>query len=87
MATVWIPSLLRELTDGQAQVDVPGATVGQVIDALEYANPGIKKRLCPGGQIDPAITLSVDGRVAPLGLMEAVEEHSEIHLLPALAGG
>ena len=87
MATVWIPSLLRSLAGGKAQVEVPGRTVGQVIDALEDVHPGIRKRLCRGDQIDPAITVSVDGRVAPLGLMEAVEEHSEIHLLPALAGG
>lgn len=87
MATVWIPSLLRDLTGGKAQVDVPGRTVGQVIDALEDAHPGIKKRLCQDDQIAPGITVSVDGRVAPLGLTEAVAEHSEIHLLPALAGG
>ena len=87
MATVWIPSLLRDLTGGKAQVDAPGRTVGQVIDALEELHPGIRQRLCWGDQIDPAITVSVDGRVAPLGLREAVGERSEIHLLPALAGG
>ena len=87
MATVWIPSLLRDITGGKALVNVPGRTVGQVIDALEDAHPGIKKRLCQGDQIDPAVTVSVDGRVAPLGLMETVGEHGEVHLLPALSGG
>ena len=35
MATVFIPSLLRDLTGGSDRVEVPGATVRQVVNALE----------------------------------------------------
>jgi len=87
VATVWIPSLMRGLTSGQESVEAPGQTVGQVIAALERAYPGLQARLCQGEQLNPAIVVHVDGKVARLGLSETVEEHSEIHFLPALAGG
>jgi molybdopterin converting factor small subunit len=87
MATVWIPALMRDLTGGQGQVNVPGATVRQVIEALETIYPGVKARLCQGDQLDPAIAVSVDGRISRLGLSESVGEESEIHFLPAVAGG
>jgi len=87
MATVWIPSLMRGLTGGQESVEAAGETVGQVIAALERAYPGLQGRLCDGQRLNPAIVARVDGKVARLGLSETVEEHSEIHFLPALAGG
>ena len=87
MATVWIPSLLRDLTGGREQVSVPGVTVGQVVAALDDAYPGIKARLCEGDRLVPTIVATVDGRSARLGLMAPVEERSEVHFLPAIAGG
>ena len=87
MATVWIPALLREFTHGQAQITLPGHTVSQVIDALEDAYPGIEDRLCKDGQLNPAIQTLVDGRVALLGLLEPVDEHSEVVFVPVVAGG
>jgi molybdopterin synthase sulfur carrier subunit len=87
MAHVWIPSLLRDLTRGQARVDVPGKTVGDVVDALDAAYPGIKGRLYDAGRLNPAIAVIVDGRTALRGLREPVHEQSEVHFLPAIAGG
>jgi molybdopterin synthase sulfur carrier subunit len=87
MATVWIPSLMRNLTAGRERIDAPGKTVREVIAALDAAYPGLKDRLCRGDEIDPAISVWVDGRIPPLGLMQAVGEHSEIVFLPAVAGG
>lgn len=87
MATVWIPSLIRDLTGGKESVTAPGKTVGQVIAAMDDAYPGIKGRLCQGDRLDPAIVAYVDGRIARLGLSETVEAQSEIHFLPVVAGG
>jgi molybdopterin synthase sulfur carrier subunit len=87
MATVWVPSLIRDLTGGKESVTAPGETVGQVIAAMDDAYPGIKGRLCQGDRLNPAIVAYVDGRIARLGLSEAVEEQSEIHFLPVVAGG
>ena len=87
MATVWIPSLMRDLTAGQQRVEAPGRTVREVIAALDAAYPGLKGRLCRGEQIDPAVSVWVDGRIALLGLRQAVGEDSEIQFLAAVAGG
>ena len=64
MAVVWIPALLRDLTDGQAQVTVPGETVRQVIAQLEKAYPGIEARLCEGGRLRSNISVVVDSQVS-----------------------
>ncbi len=87
MALVWIPALLRPLTGGQEQVRVPGETVGQVLEALDAAYPGIRARLCQGERIAPGISVSVDGRIARRGLAQPVQEQSEIRFLQAIAGG
>jgi molybdopterin synthase sulfur carrier subunit len=87
MAVVWIPSLLHQLSQSQGQVNVPGQTVGQVIDALDAIYPGLKARLCRGNRLHPTLIVTVDGRVGRLGLLEPVVEQSELHFLPVVAGG
>ena len=78
---------MRDLTGGREQISVPGATVREVIDALDCASPGIKARLRAGDRLAPGLAVTVDGRSARLGLMAPVEEQSEVHFLPAIAGG
>ena len=87
MATVWIPSLLRDLTEGQEMVTVLGTTVRQLIDALEQQYPGIKTRLCDAQGLRPGLSVAVDAEIAPLGLSQPVSPASEVHFLPAIGGG
>ena len=87
MAIVWIPPLLRDLTGGSDTADVPGANVGQIVEALEQRFPGVRARLCPGGVLRPGLAVNIDGVVARFGLLESVAAESEIHFLPAIAGG
>jgi molybdopterin synthase sulfur carrier subunit len=78
---------MRALTGGAEQVEVAGQTVSELIDALEAVYPGIKDRLCAGDALNPAVTVWVDGRIGRLGLMEPVQERSEVQFLPVVAGG
>jgi molybdopterin converting factor small subunit len=87
MPTVWIPSLLRDLAGGREKVDVCGSNIGEVIEALDRACPGIKDRLCLAGGLRPGIAVAVDNQVARLGLGQPVSEASEIQILPAISGG
>ncbi len=87
MATVWIPSLMRDLTEGRQTVEVEGSTVRQVIRNLDVAFPGIRARLCAGNELAPHINVAVDGIVTRLGMLERVEPKSEVHFLPAISGG
>ena len=87
MADVWIPALLRDLTDGQARVTAPGETVRQVIEHLEQSYPGVESRLCKDGRLPPNISAVVDGQVSLHRLRHRLNESSEIHYLPAMSGG
>jgi molybdopterin synthase sulfur carrier subunit len=87
MAVVWIPALLRDLTGGRETVTVAGANVRQVIDALDALCPGTKERLCDANGLRAGIAVAVDTQIARLGLSQPVNETSEVHFLPAIAGG
>ena len=87
MATVFIPSLMRKLTDDRETVVVPGATVRQVIDNLEAEYPGMKAQLVDKFRLKGNISVAVDGEVSPMGVLEKVGEDSEVHFLPAIGGG
>ena len=87
MATVYIPTLLQQLTAGRNAVDVAGGTVRDVIDSLEQAYPGLRERLLEQGRLRPNISVAVDGEVAPMGLLEPVGPASEVHFLAAIKGG
>lgn len=87
MPTVWIPSLLRDLTGGRETVTVGGATVGEVIAALDRAHPGIKQRVCAGDSLRSGMAVVVGTEVARLGLLERVPQGCEVHIIPAIAGG
>lgn len=87
MALVWIPPLLRDLTGGRETVTAPGANVCQVIEALEQQFPGVRGRLCPDGALRRGLAVIVDGQAARLGLLETTAPHSEVHFVPAIAGG
>ena len=43
--TVRVPTTLRTLTGGESEVAVDGATVGDVLTALDAAHPGFKDKL------------------------------------------
>jgi len=87
MATVWIPSLLRELTGGATTVPAAGNTVREVIDALDATYPGLKARLCQDNRLRPGMSVAVDGTASRLGLRQSVGPDSEIHFLPSVSGG
>ena len=87
MPTVAIPSLLRNLTNGEESITVPGATIREVIDNLEARHPGTKARLCEEDRIKPGIAIYVNGLLTRGSLLERVDADAEIHFLPAIGGG
>ena len=38
-------------------------------------------------EIDPAIAVVIDGETSNLGMLDKVNENSEVHFIPAMAGG
>jgi molybdopterin synthase sulfur carrier subunit len=87
LPVVWIPSLLRELTNGERSVSVGGETVGELIKNLDTLHPGIKERLCDGDRLRPSIAVIVDGSTSTLKLRQRLDEASEVHFVISISGG
>ena len=87
MAKVYIPVQLRDLTEGNAELDVPGVTVREVVVELERQFPGIEQRLCSGGELAPNLQVSIDDVLSRRGLDAKVAAASEVHFLPVFGGG
>lgn len=89
-ATVRIPTPLRTATGGQATVDVDGATVGEVLAALDQAHPGIGERLLDeGGQLRRFVNVFVDDEDVRFqsGTATPVPDGATVSIIPAVAGG
>jgi len=87
LPTIWIPTPLRDLTQGKQSVTVTGSTVREAIENLEIHFPGIKERLCENEKIRPNISVLVDGHVTHLKIRERLTENSEVHFVVAISGG
>ena len=87
MPTVFIPTPLRELTQGKASVVVSASSVREAVENLEEQYPGIKERLCDGEKIRPNISVMVDGHVSHLKMREKLGAESEVHFVIAISGG
>ena len=86
MTRVRIPAVLRAEVGGRRDVDVSGATLGEVLNALVDTFPSLRERLLVDGAIQPFVNVYVDGEPAE-SLATRVETHSTVLLLPAMAGG
>ncbi|HJS18414.1 MAG TPA: MoaD/ThiS family protein [Anaerolineales bacterium] len=87
MPVVGIPSLLRDLTNGQQSLIVEGDTIRDVIDNLDKLYPGLKERLYDGDRLRPSIAVVVDGRTSTLKLREKLQASSEVHFVISISGG
>lgn len=90
MPSVRIPSALRGLTGGKADVDTTAATVRDAIADLDRRFPGIAARVLDGsGGVKPFIRIFVGAEdiAATGGLDTPVGERDEVEIIPAIAGG
>jgi len=87
MPEVWMSTRMQRIAGGLERIQVLGGTVRQVVNNLEEAYPGMKDVLCIDNEIDPAIAVVIDGETSNLGMLDRVNEDSEIHFIPAMSGG
>ena len=88
--TVRIPTQLRTLTGGAGEVTVEGASVGEVLKALDAAHAGFADRLFDeGGNLRRFVNVFLaDEDVRFLdGLATPVAEGQTLSIVPAVAGG
>ena len=87
MPVVWIPSLMRALTDNKEQIEVVGGTLREVVEHLEALHPGIRDRIIEDDRIRPGLAVSINGEITNDGLRSRVGEQDEIHFVAAIGGG
>ena len=90
MPSVLIPTPLRKLTAELESVSAIGANIGELIDNLDKAYPGLKDRLCDeAGNVRRFVNIYVNGE--DIRFLEekatAVKDSDEISIVPAIAGG
>jgi len=88
----WIPGPLRSMAGGRSHVDVetPGGTLGDALEALFAAHPGIRDRvLTERGEIREHVNVFVgksEAREAG-GLAAPLADGMQISIIPAISGG
>ncbi len=85
-----IPTPLRKFTDGQAEVQVEGATVREAFAHAEALHGGIADKIFDdSGEIRRFINVFVNGDDVRHsgGVDTAVQAGDEVSVVPAIAGG
>jgi molybdopterin synthase sulfur carrier subunit len=87
---VRLPSQLRALSGGRAEIEVEGATVGEALEAAAASCPGLSERLFDeGGQLRRFVNVFVaeeDVRFLD-GLATPLDAGTVVSVVPAVAGG
>jgi molybdopterin converting factor small subunit len=88
----WIPGPLRTMTSGHRRVEVetPGGTLQDALDALFAAHPGIRDRvLTEQREIREHVNVFVGKTEARTGngLATPLSNGMEISIIPAISGG
>jgi molybdopterin converting factor small subunit len=90
MPTIKVPPVLRPHTDGEAEIAVPGGTVGDALLALADRYPETKDQLfSPEGDLNRYVNVYLndeDVRVLD-GLETSAAASDTVVILPAMAGG
>ena len=87
--TVKIPTQLRAATDGEAEMEVEGGTVGEVLDAVFDQYEGLRERITQDGDLRRFVNVYVSGEDIRFqdGLETSLSDGDEVTILPAVAGG
>ena len=87
---VRIPAPLRTVTEGAAEVDVEGGSVGAALGQLEQRYPQIRTRLRDDhGELRRFVNLYVNGEDIRFlsGMDTSLSSGDEVSIIPAVAGG
>jgi len=86
---VRIPTILRNLTDGEKAVEGKGETLDQLIGDLETRHPGLRARLVDEKGLRRFVNVYLNDEDVRFlgGLDTAVADGDTVTVLPAVAGG
>jgi molybdopterin synthase sulfur carrier subunit len=90
MPTVRIPTPLRQVTKGSAEVKAAGDTVDAIVADLERQFPGLRDRLVDdSGELRRFINIYVNEEDIRFldGKKTVIKETDVVSIVPAIAGG
>ena len=87
MPTLFVPPMMRDVADGAKSVPAEGVTLREVMANIGLKYPALRDAIVGDGEVRPGLAIAINGVAQPLGLLAAVSEDAEIHILPAISGG
>jgi molybdopterin synthase sulfur carrier subunit len=90
VSIVRIPQVLRAAAGGNKQLELAGASVGDLVESLVTEYPTLRGQLLTDeGELNRFVNVYVNGQDVRYldGLATPVGERDEVRLLPAMAGG
>jgi molybdopterin converting factor small subunit len=80
MATLHVPSGLRQFTGGEATVELDATRVNDALEQLAHRYPGLAGHIAD-------MAVAIDGEIFTQPGYQPLSPSSEVHLLPRIAGG
>ena len=90
MPTLKLPTPLRPYAENQSSFDLPGETVGEILEMVVEQHPTLEKHLFnEEGEIRPFVNLFLgDENINQLdGLDTPIAEGDTVLIIPSIAGG
>jgi molybdopterin converting factor small subunit len=87
MLRVFIPDALADHAAGEQQVELSANSLGDLVRELEIMFPGIGPRITDGDRLVSWLSLVINGELAGRSFLIPIPPNSEIHFIPAIAGG
>jgi molybdopterin synthase sulfur carrier subunit len=90
MVSLRLPSMLHPLARGHSRIEVTAATLGIALDAVREQYPALERRLRnEQGELRRYVNFYVDGEECRRlgGVDTPLSDHSEVMVIPSVAGG
>jgi molybdopterin converting factor small subunit len=87
MAHVFVPTLLRPLCGGRHEVEVPAATLDEMLRGLDALCPGFYERVVENGRVRGELAVAIDSEAGSFPLYEPLRPDAQVTIIPAIGGG
>lgn len=87
MAKVYLPTQWGPWTGDVNSLDIPAASLAELVTILETRFPPLSSKLRDGNRLAPEISVAINDSIANRGLSTRLPSDCEVHFLPAMGAG